>query len=73
MKNYHITYKDDGRCRLIGENAKRAVAVFDNQKEAIKYAAQLHGNHSVKIHGRDGKIREERTYPRSADPYPPRG
>ena len=73
MKKYHVTQQDDGRWRLKGENAKRAVGIYDTQKEAIGRGSQLQVDHSVKVHGCDGKIREERTYPRSADPYPPRG
>ena len=73
MDNYHVSQQDDGRWRLEGEDAKRAVGIFDTQKEAIERGSQLHGPHSVKVHSCDGKIREERTYPRSVDPYPPRG
>lgn len=28
---------------------------------------------SIRIHKTDGKIQEERTYPKKSDPYPPRG
>ena len=28
---------------------------------------------SIRIHGRDGKIRDEVTIPRQRDPFPPRG
>lgn len=73
MERYHITQRDDGYWVLKGENAERAVGIFATQQEAIERGRQLHGVYSLIIHGRDGKIREERTYPRSADPYPPRG
>ena len=35
--------------------------------------AKNQGNSSVKIHKQDGKIQEERTYPKGTDPYPPKG
>lgn len=73
MDNYHVSQQDDGRWSLKGENAKRAVGIYSTQKEAIERGSRLQGEHSVKVHGCNGKIREERTYPRSADPYPPRG
>ena len=73
MDNYHVTRQNDGYWSLKGEDAKRAVGIYSTQKEAIERGSRLHGEHSVKIHRVDGKIREERTYPRSADPYPPRG
>lgn len=31
------------------------------------------GCSSLRIHGRDGRIQEERTYPRNSDPNPPAG
>lgn len=30
-------------------------------------------NSSVIIHKEDGKIQEERTYPKKSDPFPPKG
>ena len=44
----------------------------DVQKEAIRVAKQQESA-SVRIKGRDGKIQEERTYPRSADPRNSKG
>lgn len=73
MKNYHVTQRGDSRWSLKGEKATRAVGVFETQRAAIERGSQLRSDHSVKIHGCDGRIRDERTYPRNADPYPPRG
>ncbi|NSW76934.1 MAG: DUF2188 domain-containing protein [Candidatus Atribacteria bacterium] len=48
--------------------------IFATKKEAVKEAisiARTSQPSQLVIHGRDGKIQEERTYGR--DPYPPRG
>ena len=73
MNDYHITQNEDGSWSVTRNGALRPTRIFNTQIEAIEYVRQLQSERSVKIHGRDGKIREERTYPRSADPYPPRG
>jgi hypothetical protein len=44
----------------------------DAQRATIVIAKNK-GDASVYIHGRDGKIQEERTYPRSADPKGTKG
>lgn len=73
MPQYHVVPKENGGWALKGASAKRAVGVFETQREAIERGKSLHGDHSLVIHGRDGKIRDESTYPRVADPFPPRG
>ncbi|GAB3326751.1 DUF2188 domain-containing protein [Haliea atlantica] len=69
MDNYHVT-KDGEKWKLTKEGAKRASKVADTKKEIIsetsEYMKKVGG--SVKIHKEDGKIQEERTYPRSKDP-----
>lgn len=47
---------------------RKAVAV----RYAIGRSKEL-GGVSLRIHERDGTVGEERTYPRSADPFPPKG
>ena len=75
MDNYHIT-PGDGQWKLKREGAERASRVFDTKDEAVRESAQFvreHGGGSVKIHSQDGRIQEERTYPRSADPRSSKG
>lgn len=70
MKNYHLTKKDD-QWKLTEEGNSRASKVFDNKQEGIKESsAFLKSNQggSLKIHLENGKIQEERTYPKSSDP-----
>lgn len=72
---YHITKTDDG-WKGAKENSQRA-SVTGRTKEEVQQKtidmAKGQGNSSVVIHGRDGKIQEERTYPKGSDPYPPKG
>ncbi|TDE13188.1 MULTISPECIES: DUF2188 domain-containing protein [Dyadobacter] len=76
MKNYHLT-KDGKSWKLQRENTSRATANFAgfNKEEAIRKSAEILGdsNSSLKIHKMDGRIQEERTYPRSADPTKSKG
>ena len=75
MDSYHFLFKDD-QWKLTRAGAERAALVSDKTKEkaleaAIAYMIQHEG--SLKIHGLDGTIQEERTYPRSADPTSSKG
>ena len=78
MKNYHLTKKGDNWA-LAAEHAQRATKVFEGatKQEAIKESAKMLLNSdnpaSLKIHKLDGRIQEERTYPRSADPHETKG
>jgi len=48
----------------------------EKKPHAIEFAKKVAmglGGASVRIHGHDGKIKEERTYPRSRDPKRSRG
>lgn len=71
LEKYHLTKKEDG-WTLKKEGNERATKVFDGTKEeAIRGCAEMlskSSGASLRIHGLDGKIQEERTYPRSADP-----
>ncbi|MBE9465532.1 DUF2188 domain-containing protein [Dyadobacter subterraneus] len=76
MKNYHLT-KDRESWKLQRENTSRATANFSgsSKEEAIRKSAEIlsDSNSSLKIHKMDGRIQEERTYPRSADPTKSKG
>lgn len=41
--------------------------------EVARLLAQLVQPSSLLVHGKTGRIQEERTYPRSSDPHPPKG
>lgn len=75
MTNYHITKHPDGWA-LKKEDAKRATKVTTTKAEMLEIIKG--GGHSgtpssVKIHREDGRIQEERTYPRSSDPRRTKG
>lgn len=77
MKNkYHVTRRPDGTWQGKLEGAGRASVVHETKAEAqqatIDMAKNI-GNASVYIHGVNGQIQEERTYPRSADPKGSKG
>jgi hypothetical protein len=74
-KTYHITKTDNGWQGKLegGQSASvRGRTKEEVVKNTIKIAKQ-HDNSSVKIHKSDGKIQEERTYPKKSDPSPPKG
>lgn len=74
MDNYHLTKTKEGPWALKREGAQRATQTFAglNKTESIQAAAaklkSMSSPASLKIHGVDGRIKQERTYPRSADP-----
>lgn len=77
MKNkYHVTRRPDGNWQGKLEGAERASVVretkAETQQATIDMAKNV-GNASVYIHGVNGRIQEERTYPRSADPRKSKG
>lgn len=74
MDNYHVT-KNDGHWQLIKEGASRATKTGATKEAALQQAHDFLSDKtaSLKIHGEDGKIQEERTYPRSLDPRKTKG
>jgi len=74
-KNYHITKIENGWQGKL-EDGQRASVVGTTKNEVVQRTIEIAKNQasaSVKIHGMDGKIQEERTYPKKSDPHPPRG
>ncbi len=74
MTNYHVTKRKDG-WQVKKEGAVRASGIFNTQKEAEKAAKQFSANSGggeVRIHGRDGKIRDSDTVAPGNDPFPPK-
>ena len=72
-KNQHVTPHPNGGWQVKGANNKRATAVVNTQKEAIKIAIQIAKNQKseVLVHGENGRIREKNSY--GNDPFPPKG
>jgi hypothetical protein len=74
-KTYHVTKTDSG-WQGKAEDGKRASVTGDTKSEVQKKTIEIaknQGDVSVIIHKKDGKFQEERTYPKSNDPYPPEG
>lgn len=56
--------------------ASRSSAHTDTQKEAIERASEIvrnRGGGEVRIHNRQGQIRDSNTIAPGNDPYPPKG
>jgi len=74
-KTYHVTKTEDGWQGKL-EDGKKASVKGKTKQEVMKKTIEIakkQGNSSVKIHKQNGKIQEERTYPKGTDPYPPKG
>lgn len=74
-KTYHVTKTKDGWQGKL-EKGQKASTTGSTKAEVMKKTIELakkQGNSSVRIHKADGKIQEERTYPKGSDPYPPKG
>jgi hypothetical protein len=72
---YHVTKTKDG-WKGEKENGKRASATGKTKKKVMRETIEIaknKGNSSVVVHKANGRIQEERTYPRKSDPYPPKG
>lgn len=72
--NRHVTPHEDG-WQVIAPGAERASAVEPTQAAAIDRAREIVSNlggGEVRIHGRDGQVRDSDTVPPGNDPNPPR-
>ena len=74
MQNYHLI-EDGDQWKLRKQGAKRSSLVFDTKQAAVAGSTEFMNEHggSLKIHKGNGRIQEERTYPRSADPRKSKG
>jgi hypothetical protein len=74
MDNYHIT-KNGQLWTLVKEGAQRPSKSASTKAEITSIASEfLQGKTaSLKIHKEDGRLQEERTFPRSADPRKSKG
>jgi len=72
---YHVTKSDDG-WQGKKEGGERASVKGNTKEEVLKKTIEIaknQGDASVVVHKQDGKIQEERTYPKGSDPFPPKG
>jgi len=74
LDKFHLTKKGN-EWKLEKANSNRAVVKADTKAEAVQKMREYMQTHegSVRIHKEDGKIQEERTYPRSKDPRRSKG
>lgn len=74
MKRIDVVKKPTG---WVAESGKRVIARAPTKAEAIQKTAKAARHDpeavTVKIHKVNGRIQEERTYPRSADPRRSKG
>lgn len=74
MANYHVVKDPEGGWNIRREGAMRISDHTQTQADAEQQAKDFAGNSGggeVRIHGRDGKIRDSDTVPPANDPYPP--
>lgn len=71
-KSQHVVPRGDGWA-VKAAGSTRVTKVFDTQRDAINAARRIAQNQRAElvVHGRDGRIREKRSY--GSDPFPPRG
>lgn len=75
MANYHVLKNNTGSWVVKKAGGERVSASFDRQQQAEKAAKQFASNSGggeVRIHGRDGKIRDSDTISPAKDPFPPK-
>jgi len=73
--NRHVTPNPNGGWDVQAPGAQRASAHRDTQAQAVERAKQIvhnAGGGEVRIHGRDGQIRNSDTVAPGHDPFPPR-
>lgn len=71
----HVVPSPQGGWDVKAPDAKRASSHHRTQVEAERRAKEIvanAGGGEVRIHGRDGRIRDSDTVPPGADPSPPR-
>lgn len=71
-----MTKHPDGGWQGKKEGADRASFKANTKAEAMQGTIQIaknQGESQVIVHKENGQFQEERTYPRSSDPHPPKG
>lgn len=72
----HVVRRTDGQWAVKGPGSKSSSSVSRTQREAIDKVREVvrnKGGGEVRIHGRNGRIRDSRTISPGNDPYPPKG
>jgi len=72
----HVVSNPNGGWDVKKPGANRSSAHTDTQREATERAAEIvrnSGGGEVRIHGRNGQIRDSNTVAPGHDPYPPKG
>lgn len=75
-KNRPVVQNPSGGWDVKKPGATRSSAHTDTQRQATKRATEIvrnNGGGEVRVHGRDGKIRDSTTVAPGNDPYPPKG
>ena len=75
QNNRDVVPSEGGGWDVVAPDGKRASAHADTQKAAVDRARQIvknAGGGEVRIHGRDGQIRDSDTIAPGNDPNPPR-
>jgi hypothetical protein len=75
MANYHVSKHPEGGWQYKREGVSKAAGIVNTQYEAeilAKISAAKSGGGEVRIHGRDGKIRDSDTIQPAKDPFPPK-
>ena len=73
--NRHVVPSPEGGWDIKKPGASRSSAHEGTQAAAIRRAKEIvrnQGGGEVRVHGRDGKIRDSDTVPPANDPFPPR-
>jgi hypothetical protein len=73
--NRHVVPNPTGGWDVVKPGAERASSHHDTQQQAIDRGREIvHnlGGGELRIHGRDGQIRDSDTVAPGNDPYPPR-
>lgn len=71
----HVVPDPDGGWNIKKPDAQRSSGHFDTQAEAINRAREIvhnAGGGELRIHGRNGEIRDSDTIPPGNDPNPPK-
>ena len=71
-KGKHVVPSQRGGWAVRSTGARRAARVFNNKKQAVEFAREFAQKESgeLYVHGRDGTIKERRSY--GKDPFPPK-
>ncbi len=59
QEQYYVTLRSNGKWAVIGENAERAVKLFDTKSEAEKYVRTLKSAITVTSQDKDGKFKSK--------------